>query len=327
VNSLPQPAVDGVVWGFHYAPGAPPRPIATLARPSDGWVWLHFDLVHTQSPRVIAACPDLPAFAKDVLTGHDEALRLLSEGDVIAGVLPGFHRRQEEGVDLVTWRFALLRDMLVTTRRAPVRGLITAWQAALAGHAPVAPQVLVDEAVGGFALEMRRNVAELAHELDGVEDVLLSLRRDRDRDLGLLGTTIGRVRREATKLKRALNPVVRLMDDDVDELPEWAVSWTHDAAHRQTHAAMDDLQAVQDRARALQDELSVEQANETNRRLYIVSVVTTLILPATFVTGFFGMNTGGMLFAEPGWGTIGGGLLCVAVLSAKWMAMRWKKLI
>ena len=325
VNPLPPPAVDGVVWGFHYAPGVPPRPVTELKRCAGGWVWLHFDLVHTQTARVIAACADLPDFAKNVLTGHDESLRLQSDGAVIAGVLPGFHRRDEERSDLAAWRFVLLPDMLVTTRRAPVRSLISAWRAAKAGHSPAAPHMLVDEAVGSFAQDMRLNVAELSRDLDGVEDVLLSQRRDRD--LGPLGQIIGLARREATKLKRALNPVIRLMDDDVDEFPEWAAGWSHDATHRQTHAAMDDLQAVQDRARALQDELSVEQANETNRRLYIVSLVTTLILPATFVTGFFGMNTGGMLFAEVGWGTIGGALLCVVVLASTWLAMRWKKLI
>ena len=324
-DTHPLPNDDGMVWAFHYPPNAAPEPLTGLERQREGWVWGHFDLVHPQSVPVIDACADLPRFAKDVLTGHDEALRLVSEGDVIAGILPGFLRGEGEDQELVYWRFALQPDMLVTSRRAPVRSLTASWQAALSGHAPGAPQVLVDEAVSSFAQDMRRKVATLARELDPVEDALLSYRRERIP--GRLGATIGRVRRDATRLKRALDPVVRLMDDDVDELPQWAVGWTHDTAHRQTHAAMDDLHALQDRARSLQDELTAKQADETNRRLYIVSVVTTLVMPATFLTGFFGMNTGGMFMNQFPHGTLVATGLCVLVLAATWLAMRWRKLL
>jgi Mg2+ and Co2+ transporter CorA len=63
------------------------------------------------------------------------------------------------------------------------------------------------------------------------------------------------------------------------------------------HAALDDIAALYDRARSLQDELTTRLTEETNRRLYIVSVVTTLFMPATFITVFFGMNTDGLLWA------------------------------
>lgn len=55
--------------------------------------------------------------------------------------------------------------------------------------------------------------------------------------------------------------------------------------------------ALNDRARSLQVELTTRMTEETNRRLYIVSVITTLFMPATFITGFSGMNTGGLLWS------------------------------
>ena len=50
--------------------------------------------------------------------------------------------------------------------------------------------------------------------------------------------------------------------------------------------ALDDITALSDRGRSLQDELTTRLTEETDRRLYIVSVVTALFMPATFVTGF-----------------------------------------
>jgi zinc transporter len=281
--------------------------------------------VDAQAHPTILACPGLSDFAKEILTGSDDQLQLLVEDHVIAGVLPGFARRADDLQELVSWRFALQKDMLVTGRRAPVRSLMNAWRRACDGHAPESPQELIDEAMASFAQDMRQKVAGLAVELNAIEDVLLSPHRDPD--LGPLGPAIGRVRREATKLKRSLDPVMRLLDDDLDDLPEWAVDWSHDTAQRLAHAAMDDLHAAQERSRALQDELTARQAEETNRRLYIVSIVTTLIMPATFVTGFFGMNTGGMFMAASPAGTIVGGLLCAMSLGGTWGLLRWKRLL
>jgi Mg2+ and Co2+ transporter CorA len=79
----------------------------------------------------------------------------------------------------------------------------------------------------------------------------------------------------------------------------------------------------------LHDELTTRLSEETNRRLYLVSVVTTVLLPATFVTGFFGMNTGGMLWGgdETPHGTVYATLLCLFAAVVTLLLLRLKKLL
>jgi Mg2+ and Co2+ transporter CorA len=72
-----------------------------------------------------------------------------------------------------------------------------------------------------------------------------------------------------------------------------------------------DVANLQDRARMLHDEINAILTTETNDRLYTLTVITALLLPATFVTGYFGMNTKELLFAENENGTIYATLLCV----------------
>jgi zinc transporter len=55
-----------------------------------------------------------------------------------------------------------------------------------------------------------------------------------------------------------------------------------------------DLDLVQERARLVGDQLSARLMEDTNRNIYILSIVTAVFLPMTLITGIFGMNLGGM---------------------------------
>ena len=61
-------------------------------RAADGqqdWEWQHFDLVHAHARLTIEAHPEPPAFARQLLLGtDDESPRIVTDGSVVAGVLP-----------------------------------------------------------------------------------------------------------------------------------------------------------------------------------------------------------------------------------------------
>ena len=65
-----------------------------------------------------------------------------------------------------------------------------------------------------------------------------------------------------------------------------------------------DAQVVQlnDRARLLQEEAMAEVAQETNRSLRLLTVMSALMLPGTLVAGLFGMNVPGVPFEDARWG-------------------------
>jgi len=51
---------------------------------------------------------------------------------------------------------------------------------------------------------------------------------------------------------------------------------------------------LRDRAHLLQEEVSLKMADQTNRNLQVLAIVTTVFLPATLIRGIFGMNVGGL---------------------------------
>jgi len=49
--------------------------------------------------------------------------------------------------------------------------------------------------------------------------------------------------------------------------------------------------------------MASQLAAAINRNLFVLTVVTTLLLPSAFITGYFGMNTKGLPFADSDYGT------------------------
>jgi zinc transporter len=56
--------------------------------------------------------------------------------------------------------------------------------------------------------------------------------------------------------------------------------------------------SLRDRAQLLQEEVTMKTAEQTNRNLQILAIVTTIFLPATLVTRIFGMNVMGLPFTQ-----------------------------
>jgi zinc transporter len=84
-----------------------------------------------------------------------------------------------------------------------------------------------------------------------------------------------------------------------------------------------DVRADAERARLLQEEANASGNWLANRQLFVLTVLNSLLLPATLVTGFFGMNTGGPLWgADDPNGTFKALVLCCAAAGAAALFMR-----
>ena len=76
-------------------------------------------------------------------------------------------------------------------------------------------------------------------------------------------------------------------------------------------AAVADSGALVERVKLLQEELAALIDEQNNRSLFVLTIVTVLALPLNIIAGLFGMNVGGIPFAEHA----GGFWLVVAILA------------
>ncbi len=69
-------------------------------------------------------------------------------------------------------------------------------------------------------------------------------------------------------------------------------------AAEELSAAVADSGALTERIKLLQEELTANIEEQTNRTLFILTLVTVLALPINVVTGLLGMNVGGIPLSQ-----------------------------
>ena len=116
---------------------------------------------------------------------------------------------------------------------------------------------------------------------------------------------MGQARRRLVRARRQIVPLRGVLIHMLSERPYWfdedAVVECQRVAARMD-GLVDDLESLQERAHALQDELKAREAEKTNKRLTVLAIVSALMLPPTFITGVFGMNVTGLPFQENAYG-------------------------
>ena len=80
---------------------------------------------------------------------------------------------------------------------------------------------------------------------------------------------------------------------------------------------------MRDRAHLLQEEVTIKTAEQTNRNLHVLAIVTTVFMPASLIAGIFGMNVGGLPFVQSGDGFLWAmGILAGSSAVVLWLLKR-----
>jgi zinc transporter len=302
---LPRPAVlaslgesaDGVLSAWLFRPDMHPVPLRlseideVLAR-REGVVWVHLNATASPAKQWIQGCRHLPEPAREDLLETDKRMRLEPLGDAIVGVIGD----TVAGADPDPWRLANLhfyvdRHCLISTRRRPIGCASRLGRAVRDGLAVRSSAELVVWLLSYAADSLGERAVELGRETDRTEDEVLAGHSAHARQ------RLGKARRRAAKLRRQVVLRPRAIERLRARLPGWIDENDRfellDALDR-IEALVDELQAIEQREAGLEAEVMAHLSEETNRNLYLLSMVTVIFLPMTLITGIFGMNVAGL---------------------------------
>lgn len=295
----------GLLYACRFDDAGRGRPIdgdgieAALAD-ADGWVWLHLNRTNLRCQQWIETRAPIPDSARALLVDEDDHLSLVAEDATLMGVFADFRREFDHTTqDIARLRFALAGRLLITVRRHSLLAVEEMRRAVGAGRDFEAPEDLLGAIFETFAAEVATMVRELAVTLERIEDRIVDdIVADKEIRLGPHRRTVLKLHRQLGALRLHFSAFVaadeRGLPDSVHGMVE-RVALRLDTIGR-------DIEAMQERARILQEEVSAKLADEANRQLNALSAMTALFLPATLVTGLFGMNMRGLPFEASGSG-------------------------
>lgn len=325
----PARPASGLIWAYRFGDGSRPEAIALDAPlvpslPGAGFVWVHIDFVDRLARDWVAGLPWLCGDARRLLLSADDYPTLDFDATAVWGRFSDtLQDHPGEDTDrMVPMRFAFGPGYLVSGRRHPVRAAALVRSRVEAGQGVATPVALFELMIEQVLRAIAETLRALRTEADSIEDRVL------DERLSDEARRLGPLRRTAVKLHRQLagfRSILREFPEDDDDAADSAHAASCAAAERllrRIETLDQEVQEVQDRARFLQDEIAAKLANISNRHLYVLSIMTALLMPPTLVTGFFGMNTGGLPFLEGVHGWIGATVIGGAASGATLLLLR-----
>lgn len=268
-----------------------------------GFLWLHFDLGRADLDGLIGEGAFGPKRLAAAVFGDDHHQRVTVEGSHVGGVVADLARAPSDPDDDATARlhFIIGPRSLVSGRRRPVESPEAARTAAREGTRIPSPFQLLESLIGYVIETITERGERLTDALDLIEDRILDERVRGDR------RRLGPIRRDAVRLHRqllGLRAVFHRLEEDGEGSGLEASIVSTAARLAQRLDALDrDMTLAAERARLMQDELSARVAEQSNRQLYTLSILTALFLPPTLITGVFGINTKGLPLGDHEYGS------------------------
>lgn len=282
------------------------------------FLWLHFNLSHRACERWMKQQLGLADDFFEALKQGSHSTRIERQDDApLAVVNDVIYNFGVASTDISTMWASADHRLLVTARARPLRSVDKLRNAVRRGEAFRSPLDLVVHLLRDQADVLVQIVRETGVNVDQIEDQLLSQRLQTNRaDLGAMRRGLVRLQRllapEPGALFRLLNrPPAWLQEGDLRELRESTEEFS---------LVLNDLAALVERIKLLQEEIAAKLNEQTNRTLFTLTLVTVLALPINIVAGFFGMNVGGIPLADHPHGFW---LLVAVVASFTALAGRW----
>lgn len=278
--------------------------------------WLHLNYSEPLSLEWLKQTALIPEPIRDALAGESSRPRVakLAEGTYIT--LRSINFNSDSVPDpLVTLRIYINGSMIISSRARQISATDQVSHDLQGNNGPINSGDWIVQIADSLTDHSNDFIDSLHDKIIELEDGVLEQEIPERGEMAL-------IRKQLIILRRYLLP----QRDVFSRLASERLSWMSDEdRHRMQDIAerlgraLDDLDASISRTTVLSDEINAIMAEATNRRTYTMSLLAMLFLPASFLTGLFGVNLRGMPGLEsPMSFNIFCGLLVVIALSIVW---------
>jgi zinc transporter len=322
---------DGPIWGYHFVPNQPPRSITSDAAiafltapgpaPSDEFAWLHFSLSNAASEPWLKKYLILPDTFYESLHSELDATHLEQDADSLVARIHDVLFDFTFDAPVATTTLCVKPRVLVSAHVRPWRSIDRLRTAVQGGQVFRSPIEILARLLRDQANVLVDIVRKSKKVVGPMEEQLLARR------ISVSRGELASLRRMLVRLQRLLAPepaaFFRLLSRPPDWISQNELQNLQQAAEKFS-TAIGDTAALVERVRQLQEELAALVSEQTNRTLFLLTMVTVLALPINLVASLFGMNVGGIPLAQERYGffLVLAPLVFLTALLAYWAFVR-----
>lgn len=259
-------------------------------------LWVHFDYSSKEANEWITNKSGIEDVAIDALLTEETRPRTTILNDSLLVALRGVNLNpNSKPEDMISIRLYISPNLIISTRR---RNLLTVTELIdnlKRGIGPKSSSEFLVELTYRITDRMDSVIDQIQDRTDFLEENLLDTADTKFRN------EILAIRRETIILKRYLSPqkeaLNKLYNDKitwVNEYQKIEIRETNDQLMRH----IEELETIRDKVALIQEELANRLSEQLNKKMYILSIISAIFLPLSFLTGLLGINIGGIPGAE-----------------------------
>jgi zinc transporter len=271
----------------------------------DGPTWLHLSANDDTVENWLTGVTSMPDIAREFLNGEDKRPRVHMGSNFVYGVVADVERAVVSPTGSVeadpqvrasrratgALRFYVDSHRMITVRAQPLQSTDRLRHAVLEGAYFRDTVDLFAGLIRALNETFADRIDELGDRLDDVEEGVLDGRHS------ILRAELGDVRRRLVEVKRFIDPERNALTQLVTRRLDWAEPRSMEAliqAIQVLNGLGSGLEGLYERAKLLQDEIAAQLSEDINRKLLWLAIMSALLMPATLISGIFGMNVAGL---------------------------------
>ena len=260
--------------------------------PSTGFGWLHFDLNNSSTIDWLNQHSQIDPVIAEAMVAEETRPRCVISDKGILLILRGVNLNPGQSADdMISIRLWVEERRVISVRRRKLTSVQNLRDQIQRNQAPKSTPELVVDLTNHLTWHIGETIERYEEQLSDLEDKMLNESDDSIRQ------DLQTIRRQLITLQRYLSPqkeaINRLMTEKIDWLETSQKQQLREINDRLVRH-LEDLAAMRERSVVVQQELSNHLAEKANTRVYLLSIITAIFLPLSFVTGLLGINVGGL---------------------------------
>ncbi|MBD2857803.1 zinc transporter ZntB [Spongiibacter sp. KMU-158] len=264
--------------------------------PEQGVLWLHLNYDKPDVAEFLEQECGLDEITVAALTAGETRPRATAHAGGVLMALRGVNMNPNaDPEDMVSIRLFATPQRIISTRKRRLLSVDDLVNGLQQNAGPASSAEFISLLCDRLVRRMSGLVMDLEEHLDTLEESLMNLPRNK------LRSELSDVRRQCISLRRYLAPQREALSWFVSE----RLAWFGDIERAQVRETGDQLaqkietlDSIRDRAGVAQEELVNQISEESNNRMYLLSIVSAIFLPLGFATGVLGVNVGGIPGAD-----------------------------